>query len=35
MSFGYIAGYRVYAVGYSGDWDITHWMPLPEAPDAP
>lgn len=20
------------ADGYSGDWDITHWMPLPEAP---
>ncbi len=21
-----------WAEGYSGDWKITHWMPLPDAP---
>lgn len=21
------------AEGYNGEWDITHWMPLPERPD--
>ena len=23
---------KVRAFHYSGDWDITHWMPLPEPP---
>lgn len=24
---------RPQASGYSGDWKITHWMPLPEPPE--
>lgn len=25
---------RAQAEGYFGDWEITHWMPLPEPPKA-
>lgn len=25
---------RAVASGYMGNWQITHWMPLPEAPEA-
>ena len=38
IATGYVApsffrdGVTVKARGYGGEWDITHWMPLPAAP---
>lgn len=36
---GYVVGYpdgdrKAIAEGFHGDWAITHWMPLPEPPQA-
>jgi hypothetical protein len=38
IAFGRVSVYedlprKAYAVGYSGEWKITHWHPLPPAPE--
>lgn len=31
----YLSGPRFRASGFMGDFNITHWMPLPKAPNVP